>query len=327
MSTVTVYRSTDANAPILNNQDATSLIALLNACLVTGYGAKAGAGWSAPFTTTGITVFKTGTPSNGMYLRVASGSYGGQQGCLATGAPTTTSTALTDMVSPFPTTTQIADGGVYWLSGVQSPNTTPGKWTLVADAAFMHLELQTNMSNGWYRQHYMFGDIMPPTSDIVDPSNTMIIGCGNTNQDAGSGWNYGAGTHQPYFNSDPRVGWYMSSGYTQNTGSIPIGWTANAFVTTSYWHASGLTYPNPSDGGFYLSPVYVYDKGPSGSNYINYRGTVPGLYVPCHIKAVGDGAVFSGTGPLAGKQFQCINSYTDLTQDIRGVAVQLSNWR
>jgi hypothetical protein len=56
---VTIYRSTDAGAPALpaagNYLGANFYISLLKACLVTGYGSKAGAGWSTIYddTTTG----------------------------------------------------------------------------------------------------------------------------------------------------------------------------------------------------------------------------------------------------------------------------------
>ena len=49
--TVTVYRSTDASAPVLTGV-AGAMKAVLDACLVNGYGAKAAAGWSAPFSAT-----------------------------------------------------------------------------------------------------------------------------------------------------------------------------------------------------------------------------------------------------------------------------------
>lgn len=51
---VTVYRSTDAGAPVLSNSNG-SLIAVLKACLVDGYSSKASAGWTAPFTGTSPT--------------------------------------------------------------------------------------------------------------------------------------------------------------------------------------------------------------------------------------------------------------------------------
>ena len=66
---LTIYRSSDAGAPSLTGA-AGSLIALLDACLRTGYGTKAGAGWTKPFTGTNIAAFRQGAGGNGRYLRV-----------------------------------------------------------------------------------------------------------------------------------------------------------------------------------------------------------------------------------------------------------------
>lgn len=57
--TVNVYSSFDAGAPSLTGEVG-SLIAVLDACLVTGYGAKAAAGWTKPFVGTNIAVFRQG---------------------------------------------------------------------------------------------------------------------------------------------------------------------------------------------------------------------------------------------------------------------------
>jgi hypothetical protein len=46
---VTVYRWDDAGAPQLINQKPSELINILTKCLVTGYGSKAGLGWTKPF--------------------------------------------------------------------------------------------------------------------------------------------------------------------------------------------------------------------------------------------------------------------------------------
>ena len=46
--TVRVYRSTDASAPVLSNT-AGAMVAILDACLVDGYGSKAPAGWSRKY--------------------------------------------------------------------------------------------------------------------------------------------------------------------------------------------------------------------------------------------------------------------------------------
>lgn len=57
--TVNVYSSFDAGAPSLTGEVG-SLIAVLDACLVTGYGAKAPAGWTKPFVGTNVAVFRQG---------------------------------------------------------------------------------------------------------------------------------------------------------------------------------------------------------------------------------------------------------------------------
>ena len=51
--TVRIYKSTDSGAPTLTGQ-AFSLISLLLACLVDGYGSKAAAGWTKPYTGTNL---------------------------------------------------------------------------------------------------------------------------------------------------------------------------------------------------------------------------------------------------------------------------------
>lgn len=58
-SPVTVYQSSDPNAPILDRSP-NCVSVILKACLVTGYGKKTGAGWSMPFENErdGIKVFR-----------------------------------------------------------------------------------------------------------------------------------------------------------------------------------------------------------------------------------------------------------------------------
>ncbi len=57
--TVTVYRSTDASAPQLSGT-AGSLAAILDGCLVTGYGSKPAAGWTTAFTSGDLRSYRQG---------------------------------------------------------------------------------------------------------------------------------------------------------------------------------------------------------------------------------------------------------------------------
>lgn len=103
--TVTIYRSSDASAPGLTGQ-AGSLIGVLDACLVNGYGAKAAAGWAKEFSGTNLAVYRA--PS-GNRLRIRVNDTG------TTVARVVGYETMTDVdtgVNPFPTAAQVS-GGLY----------------------------------------------------------------------------------------------------------------------------------------------------------------------------------------------------------------------
>lgn len=69
---VKVYRSSDASAPLLD-KNANCITTILKACLVTGYGAKEGAGWTLAFEdlATKTKVFNINSPTEpAIYLRL-----------------------------------------------------------------------------------------------------------------------------------------------------------------------------------------------------------------------------------------------------------------
>src|SRR5574337_1555206 len=66
--TVNVYRSSDASAPVLTGQ-AGSLITVLDACLISGYGSKSPAGWVKPYSGTNLAAYRAAT-GNQFYFRV-----------------------------------------------------------------------------------------------------------------------------------------------------------------------------------------------------------------------------------------------------------------
>ena len=69
---VTLYRSSDGSAPGAYSNTVSSLITILDACLVNGYGAKVAAGWTKAFTGTNKAAYRNSTtpPSTGFYFRV-----------------------------------------------------------------------------------------------------------------------------------------------------------------------------------------------------------------------------------------------------------------
>lgn len=69
---VKVYKWDDIGAPALN-KTANCMINIFKACLVTGYGTKDGAGWTAPFESTGVKVLRPEvSPHTDFYLRLSS---------------------------------------------------------------------------------------------------------------------------------------------------------------------------------------------------------------------------------------------------------------
>src|SRR5262245_48942529 len=107
-----LYRSTDASAPVLTGQVGT-LITLLDACLVSGYGSKAAPGWTKPYTLTNAGAFKHGSGSRSMYLHV-------DDNCTPTGLARDagsfcweTMSAYNTGTGQFPTVAQRATG-LYW---------------------------------------------------------------------------------------------------------------------------------------------------------------------------------------------------------------------
>ena len=111
--TVTVYRSTDTSAPVLDNTVG-SLINLLDKCLVSGYGSQTAAGWSKPFTGTNLAAFQQGVdgdrPQNLLRVDDTYGAY-----VLVNGYETMSSISAGTNV--FPSADQVSTTGLYMLKG------------------------------------------------------------------------------------------------------------------------------------------------------------------------------------------------------------------
>lgn len=68
MAQFTIYTSSDTDAPVLNGTSG-SMCGVLNACLVSGYGSKIAAGWTAPYSESNKIVFRQGG-GNQFYVRI-----------------------------------------------------------------------------------------------------------------------------------------------------------------------------------------------------------------------------------------------------------------
>ena len=292
MAQFTVYSSGDASAPTLSGT-ADSLCALLNACLVDGYGAKAAAGWTRAYDDANKSVFKqaaSGDSAIQACLRVlddASGA-GGAKEAICTGY---------ESMSDVDTGTN-AIGTWYWRKSV-SANATARDWILIADGRTFYLcNLSGDAATLAYRRTYYFGDFYSyATADLY----RVIHGGGTTANSGGyllamyGGLATAAGG-----------GKAIARNYLATVGSYTPNLFTNASMAVNSTYLGGVMLrPNASDGSLIITPWYITDNTTHASPLVH--GHLRGLYWMAHEPAtLNEGDTFSGTGLYAGRSFTVI---------------------
>jgi len=298
----TIYRSTDASAPVMSGQNGT-LVTLLDNCLVTGYGSKAAAGWTKPFTGASKAAFRA--PSgNQLYLRVQDDGPGAGAAREARMTGYETMSDVDTGTGPFPTAAQGVGGiAMTVLRKSNTADATARTWIVIADARTLYVCILTADTAGAYRS-FMFGEIFSILS-TTDNYRTMIIGRGIENSTAGNQENLDALTTSV---SSSVTNHYIARGYTGLGGSTLIGKHADSAKNGNSTLINGLVpLTNPSDGGMLMSPVWVHDPVTSPAG--NLRGRMRGFWQLCHpATSVGDQEIVTGTGELAGRQFMFIKN-------------------
>lgn len=306
MAAPIVYRWDDGNAPVARGERR-SLCDILYACLVTGYGDKAAAGWTREYVnaTFDKAVFRNSpVVGKGRYLRI--------DGAGASSAYTTNISAYEVMTS--------VDDGLFPLCAFQrsawtsfTANTTARPWVLIADEAFFYFfcwpgitstpTTANNETNG-----IAFGDpivfkaddayacaLMTCDSSIrtnmgymYSPSNTF----GNASYGVCSSRNY-AGVATPIISALIRGG----------------GPGADIYAG-----ASGI--PRSTGDAILVSRPHIND-----ATTYSLRGWLPGYYYPCHPNAFGQLAEVVADG----------KTFLSIRHNVYGQAgnsfILLSDWR
>ena len=298
--TVTVYRSTDAGAPLLTNSNG-SLIAVLKACLVDGYGSKASAGWTAPFTGTNLIAFKEGVGGNNRYLRVYDGGTDASGHRVANVRAYETMTAVSTGTGPCPTPGQVSGNGAtlsYFQAGRSTPNVS---WIVVATPSFFHLIVEQGDDNS-YPEYLAFGKFI---SELAGDTFNNVLLAGSV---PGAGW---TGYSDATYNTGV---WVMRSD-TGALGAVSSSLLTDArtgVTSTTAVHGSGsafVPYPDRVRGGLLQSQATIFCDG-------YRRGRVPGLWEQHHTPTSigGHRTTWTGAvGALAGKQFQLFGPLAGLT--------------
>lgn len=300
---VTVYKSTDAGAPALTGQVG-SLVALLDAILVNGYGAKPAAGWTKAFAGANLAAYRNNVATGtGFYLAVndnAPGATAGAREAQARGFEVMTTVSAG--TGAFPTTAQLAVSGVP-IRKSSFADATSRPWKAYADNKTFYLFINLRDFVGW--SGFAFGDIY---AIATDPYRALIAGRFTQNNDTD------AAEGLPLLVSTAVVasGHWMTRNWQQNgtLGAAAVGKHGDASKGGGAALTGFITYPNPLDVGLYMSPVWVHEDN---GNTITIRGRMRGFWQQLHPLSapINEGDTWSGTGPLAGKTFECVGAVAD----------------
>lgn len=316
---VNLYRSTDASAPSLTGQTG-SLVALLDAILVNGYGSQAAAGWTIAYTGTSRRDYKQGTGSNGYYLDVDDSGPGAGSYREARMRGYETMSALATGTQAFPTSSQSSFGVVCRKS--TTADSTARTWYCVADATCFYLFVDTgDWTNPAYSMAIAFGDIFSYKSG--DTYNTVCVGrnAENTNSQQNETLNVIFMMTSGALNGASLTGHYIDRHWTGVGGSQQFGKFAHSLAAANTGIVNGasanstvngfaivgmgdqfavMPYPNGPDSALELSPVWVHHQG-------SLRGYLKGIWAPCHRQPCNHADTFNGTGNMTGKSFLALN--------------------
>ncbi|AFL73359.1 hypothetical protein [Thiocystis violascens] len=285
---VTVYRSDDASAPVLTAA-AGDLIALLDACLVNGYGAKAAAGWGKPYNDTNKAVYRAAS-GNRHYLYIDDSP---TQYSLARGYRAMTAAADTG-TGAFPTVAQLAGG----IRPIKSNGTdaTARPWIVIADARAFYVWVAYAVTDigapSTSTDVWLFGEIISYLPS--DAMHTILIGrqaataAASTTSLANALIDTGADI----------PGHYLASSYLQDGNGYPCGCLQTAQAANASAGTSGPTYPDPITGSLLLDYLRICEGGSSAKLV---RGHLPGIFNPIHPLPGNHLDTLAGRGALAGK--------------------------
>ena len=308
MSQFTLYKSSDPSSPVLYGTTG-SLLSVLDACLVNGYGTQPGAGWTKPFanfsssygcylqpTGSGMTLFVNDSGSNSTSLFREAWATGWEN---LTGLNTAVTNSNGTGTGQFPTPVQsLITGHVVIRKSATMDITSSRQWLVAADSSSFYLFIITGDITATYYA-FAFGDIYSFKSPI-DSYKCVIIG--RVAENSSTAGNDGFDLFATTLNL-PVQGNYVVRSYTGLGTSVQIEKHGDTIKGTNYFSGS-IAFPNPTDSAFYVSPLWVVE--PSSSII---RGQLRGLYQSLHSAAnFIDGQAFSGSLDYNGKVFRVINA-------------------
>lgn len=353
MAIPNVYKSTDPDAPVLNGLQG-SLITVLDACLVSGYGSSPGAGWTKEFSAANQAIYRMGFggTSNRHYLRVndASPAMASSRFAELFGHPTVSSLAQSNEVNVVRYPSLAVGNARVYKSSVADAGSRA--WLLVATPKAVWMFITPSQTiygvDGWFEgansldnNGFFFGEYEKYFSGHDD--NVCLMGGHNTTQTilgdslrAAVIWHLSSSQHPNYFN---QISKFIARGPFLGAGSVPF-----LLTRAGYW-AVGNTSPTSAqaqmgrnnigsspdfiNGQIKFAPLEMIAPSSNGNNLI---GRLPGAYV--NITGTPPmtnwGSEMDGTGDFAGQRLVQIHGTTSDALFTAGqtaaMFLNLSNW-
>lgn len=290
----TLYRWDDASAPLLHGL-AGSMIAVLKACLVDGYGAKSAAGWSV--------TMSDGPPIYNAVFRnnTAGGGFGSYFAILDDGSATV-STGISarirmwEAVTGYDTGTNGTTAKFFRKSSVASSTARP--WVVIADDRFCYVILwpyNTAVGIVDYGYLYWFGDGVPLRNG--DTFFSLVAGATATNTDPATNSISNpsvsaAGTFMHAQRNITLLGSFVSPRITlaDSPTTSGFGFTTFGYSTFPFMGKKIIIKPWINDVGAYTM-----------------RGWLPGLYFPFHYSTLFNNFT---THTVGGRTYTAIKIYS-----------------
>lgn len=261
------------------------------------------AGWSKPFSGANIAAYQPTDPaSSKMFLRV---NDTGTTTCQIVGYESMSSVDVG--TAPFPTVAQKATG--LWWQKSNTADATARPWFVVSDGRLFYYGKAYHASNLSVFDVGVFGEALSVKS--IDPFACVLFGRGD------SGVAVPASDEQ-LCTSDYALGKLYVARSSSGIGSAIQMSKASpilmCYASLNRYYSGkvyGPPYPNPADGGLYLSPLNLLEGG--DSNYpAGLRGVFPGYY--CCPQIIPDGAfaqgnLVTGVSSLPGRILLAVQSY------------------
>jgi hypothetical protein len=300
------YSSADAGAPVLNGT-AGSLVNVLDACLVTGFGALPAAGWGIAFTGANKRIYRSALGPR-LYYRVQDD--GTNTGFAAQGERearlkgSEAATGVDVQTNLFPTVAQLANG--CFVRKAANRDATAIPWRCFADERTVYFFNDVPDYVGY--GGFAFGEYY--SYKAADTFNGIVIGR-TTEQVAAT----------PSANSANETLNLLSAANVATAGHfVPRPWSENPPSAVNVGkHGAGehsgvglvglFHFPNQPNGSLELEEVKIIEVGGLAMK----RGRLRGFWHCLHPAGarIPDGYTFAGSGLLAGRTFEVVSPVAD----------------